>query len=390
MEKGQVINNNHFIYESIIYDKFYDDKPLVIDIFSGAGGLSYGFSERGFRILTAIDNDPQVIETFSKNIPTIKPLHETSVEKVCNKDFLKKLNLVSGKLDILIGGSPCQGFSVSNKLNRFEENPLNNLIFIFLDFVDKSLPKLFIMENVLGLKSIANGRIIKKIFSKIESMGYIYRLFEFDCSNYGIPQKRKRVFIIGIKPSEFSHELLDLNIKSCKKEVTLREAIDDLPILSNGNSIDVLEYKKKSNLTNYQILMRKKNPGNYVSNNLVSKNKDYVIERFKHIKMGENWKSIPKNLMMNYANPNNCHSSIYRRLDMNEPSITITNFRKNMIIHPKEDRLLSVREAARIQSFPDNFIFYGNLNSQQQQVANAVPPILSMKIAEELIKKFFS
>ncbi len=113
-----------------------------------------------------------------------------------------------------------------------------------------------------------------------------------------VPQKRKRVFIIGIKPSEFSHELLDLNIKSCKKEVTLREAIDDLPILSNGNSIDVLEYKKKSNLTNYQILMRKKNPGNYVSNNLVSKNKDYVIERFKHIKMGENWKSIPKNLMM--------------------------------------------------------------------------------------------
>jgi DNA (cytosine-5)-methyltransferase 1 len=119
--------------------------------------------------------------------------------------------------------------------------------------------------------------------------------------------------------------------------------------------------------------------------NYVSKNQDYVIERYSHIQPGENWKAIPKELMKNYANTANCHSGIYKRLHPEQPSVVIANYRKNMLIHPFENRGLSVREAARIQSFPDNFIFKGTLMSQQQQIGNAVPPLLAKAIFTQII-----
>ena len=123
-----------------------------------------------------------------------------------------------------------------------------------------------------------------------------------------------------------------------------------------------------------------------VSQNFVSRNKDYVLERYKHIKPGQNWKAIPEELMKNYTDTKNCHSGIYKRLDPNSPSVVIANYRKNMLIHPFENRGLSVREAARIQSFPDNFVFKGNLSFQQQQIGNAVPPLLAKVIFEQIIK----
>jgi DNA (cytosine-5)-methyltransferase 1 len=176
-----------------------------------------------------------------------------------------------------------------------------------------------------------------------------------------------------------------LDIKESKK-VTVREAIDDLPILINGNSIDELEYPASSKLSTYQKKMRAKRKKN-IFNNLVTKNNSLVIKRYSKIPPGGNWKNIPPELMQNYKNINNCHSGIYHRLTWDKPSIVISNYRKNMLIHPDQNRGLSVREAARIQSFPDKYIFYGPLESQQQQVANAVPPLLAEKIGYNIIKK---
>ena len=122
-------------------------------------------------------------------------------------------------------------------------------------------------------------------------------------------------------------------------------------------------------------------------NNLVTKNSDYIIERYKHISQGENWEAIPQELMKNYKNVSRCHTGIYRRLKEDEPSIVIGNFRKNMLIHPWEDRGLSVREAARLQSFPDNFIFEGSIGYQQQQVGNAVPPLLAKAVFDHVLLK---
>ncbi len=168
-----------------------------------------------------------------------------------------------------------------------------------------------------------------------------------------------------------------------KRKVSVKQAIGDLPDLKNGEKLDVVPYK--TNKPNkYAKLMRNKSKKS--TQNYVSRNEDYVIERYKYIGQGENWKAIPEKLMLNYKDSNNCHSGIYRRLDPNKPSVVIANYRKNMLIHPFQNRGLSVREAARIQSFPDTFVFKGNLSYKQQQIGNAVPPLLAKAIFEQIIK----
>ncbi len=187
------------------------------------------------------------------------------------------------------------------------------------------------------------------------------------------------MIFVGAKGGYFS--LID---SLGKPLVTVRQAIDDLPSLENGNPTEVLAYKKTTNLSDYQKLMRQKNSVSSVTNNKVSKNRELAITRYKLIPQGGNWRSLPKSMMSNYKNLENCHGWIYYRLKWDEPSIVISNFRKNMLIHPEEHRGLSVREAARLQSFPDDYIFYGNLGAQQQQIANAVPPIMAKAIGMQL------
>lgn len=193
-----------------------------------------------------------------------------------------------------------------------------------------------------------------------------------------MPQRRKRIIFIGTKKR--ANNLFKVKTSA----VVVSQAVDDLPILENGNTDNELEYSRSINLSKYQKMM-KINNGHTVLNNLVTKNSDLVVERYKYIPSGGNWKNIPKNLMSNYKSLNNCHSWIYYRLKWDEPSVVISNFRKNMLMHPEQHRGLSVREAARLQSSPDSYIFCGLLGSQQQQVANAVPPLLAEKIGRNII-----
>jgi DNA (cytosine-5)-methyltransferase 1 len=170
--------------------------------------------------------------------------------------------------------------------------------------------------------------------------------------------------------------------KPQKKKITVVDAISDLPDLENGQQLEVGEYK--NNGSTYAKKMRKgsKKP----LQNFVSRNADYVIERYSYIGRGQNWRAIPEHLMTNYKNSQNCHSGIYKRLDPNKPSVVISNYRKNMLIHPFQNRGLSVREAARLQSFPDTFVFEGSIMKIQQQIGNAVPPLM----AEAIFKKILS
>ena len=162
---------------------------------------------------------------------------------------------------------------------------------------------------------------------------------------------------------------------------TVEDAFLDLPNLQNGDFIDSLPYAR---LANNEFADRMRINSNLSFQNYVSRNRDYVLERYKHIKQGQNWKAIPDDLMKNYADKNNCHSGIYKRLDSKKPSVVISNYRKNMLIHPFENRGLSVREAARLQSFPDTFIFEGTLMYMQQQIGNAVPPLLAKALFEQI------
>jgi len=344
-------------------------KINAIDIFSGAGGMSIGASMAGIKIDLAIENNTHAAETFQLNHP--------NTEVFC-KDIRKvKIKQKYKEPFALFGGPPCQGFSISNTKTRNLENANNSLFYEFIRLVKESKPKWFVFENVEGFVSFQNGLVLNELKKEFDSLGYQTEYKVLTASDYGVPQNRNRFFMVGNKIGvDFKFPIKH------KKKVTVKQAISDLPNLSNGDSIDNAPYKKGRS-SDYARLMR--NGCKFSSQNYVSRNRDYVLERYKHIQVGENWKSIPEELMTNYKDTSNCHSGIYRRLHPQKPSVVIANYRKNMLIHPSDNRGLSVREAARIQSFPDEFKFKGSLMHIQQQIGNAVPPLLAKAIFEQII-----
>lgn len=348
-------------------------KKIGIDIFSGAGGLSLGAENAGISIGLAIEKDPSAAKTFSKNHQAVNILCE-DIGKI------KPLEHIAKEPFIVFGGPPCQGFSLSNTKTRTEFNKNNYLFNEFVRFVNELQPEWFLFENVEGITTFNKGETVKEIKACFKEIGYETTEQVLYASDYGVPQHRNRFIMVGNrlgKVFEFPEK--------CDKRVTVEEAISDLPELLNGDKFEELPYSKDiSEVSSYAQSMRSKSTA--ARQNLVSKNEDYVIERYKYIKQGQNWRAIPIEMMANYANVDNCHSGIYKRLDAGSPSVVISNYRKNMLIHPFQDRGLSVREAARLQSFPDHFEFEGTLMHVQQQIGNAVPPLL----AEAIFRKILS
>ncbi len=347
--------------------------PLIgIDLFSGAGGMSLGAEKAGIQIKAAVENDPYSAITFKAN-------HKYATVITKDIEILDPNDVFNKKLFVMFGGPPCQGFSVSNTKTRNLENPKNRLFKEFIRFIKKLKPVWIIFENVEGFKYFNNGSFVNELKSEFYDLGY-NNIFSdiLNASDFGVPQNRKRFFMVG------NNQGIKFALpKTENSKITVDEAIHDLPSLKNGSIIEELPYKTKP-LSKYAEQMR--NGSKMASQNFVSRNKDYVIKRYQYIKYGENWKAIPEELMQNYKNLEKCHSGIYKRLDPNEIAVVIANFRKNMLIHPYEDRGLSIREAARLQSFPDNFIFKGSLNSMQQQIGNAVPPLLAETIFRKIVE----
>ena len=348
-------------------------KKIGIDIFSGAGGLSLGAENAGIKIALAVEKDQSAAKTFARNHPDVEILCD-DICKIDPKAYIKEQPF------IVFGGPPCQGFSLSNTKTRTVENANNKMFYEFVRFVKELQPEWFLFENVEGITTFNSGETVKIIKECFREIGYETSEDVLYASDYGVPQHRNRFFMVGNRLGK-TFKFPDKNIR----KVSVAEAISDLPELDNGDKFLELPYKLDlSEVSEYARSMRRKSKS--ANQNLVSKNEDYVIERYKHIKQGQNWKAIPQELMKNYANVNNCHSGIYKRLDANSPSVVISNYRKNMLIHPYQDRGLSVREAARLQSFPDDFVFEGTLMHVQQQIGNAVPPLL----AEAIFKKILS
>lgn len=362
---------------------------IGIDLFAGAGGLSVGFENAGFKIIYALEKDKYAAETYRRNRNNGTLVEVANILDTKPSEILKILGLGKGDLDVVLGGPPCQGFSIANMRSRNNNNPANQLVFTFSSFVKNLMPKWFVMENVAGLENFNNGEVKEQLLNLFIRSGYNANAVILDASCFGVPQKRKRIFVIGNRINKSLDFIHDLNTWRPSSYVTVRDAIDDLPVLSNGNSIDPMPYAKDlRDTTEYQKSMRM---GNHkmVPNNLVSGNNCLVLERYRSIKQGENLKalSIKKpELLYNYKDLSKCHEWIYLRLCWDKPSVVISNYRKNMLIHPDQDRGLSVREAARLQSFPDKYVFYGPLGYQQQQVANAVPPLVARFIATAILK----
>jgi len=268
---------------------------------------------------------------------------------------------------------------MANQQSRFIDNPKNHLFRHYIRVVWEIKPYFFVMENVEGLLNMADGKIIDEILKSFKDIGYSVDFNVLLAAEYGVPQLRKRVVLIGNridKNNEFPNKKF-----SGKNFRTVWEAISDLPSIPSGFTNLEIKYDKKPQ-NSYQQLLRRNST--IVYNHITTKHSKKVLERLSHIPQGGNWKSIPLKLLDDYTDVSRTHSSVYKRLSPNAPSITISNFRKSMIIHPKQDRIISVREAARIQSFPDNYFFCGTINEQQQQVADAVPPLLGKAIAETI------
>ena len=346
-----------------------------IDIFCGAGGLSLGAEMAGIQIAFAVEKDKSAAATYRynhKKTPII-------CDGIHNVDPLAHIpNLNADDQLIVFGGPPCQGFSSSNTKTRNLQNPNNSLFEEFVRFVSVLQPDWFLFENVEGFVQFENGLVQNKVKKCFKKIGYTVCDEVLTASDYGVPQHRNRYIMVGNR-----HKIIFVFPLKRQDIVTVAEAIGDLPVLENGQMTESLPYKCPINKANsYARLMRK--GSKKCKQNYVSRNADYVVERYRYIGQGQNWSAIPDKLMGTYKNKKNCHSGIYKRIEQDKPSIVISNYRKNMLIHPWQDRGLSVREAARLQSFPDKFIFKGTLMDIQQQIGNAVPPLLAKAVFDKI------
>ncbi|MBL7103274.1 MAG: DNA cytosine methyltransferase [Bacteroidales bacterium] len=346
---------------------------IGIELFSGAGGMSLGAKQAGIETKIAVEINYYAAETYANN-------HKDTTVVVDDISNVKEFHFERNKDQlILFGGPPCQGYSNSNQKNRTIKNPMNWLFKEFIRIAGLTRPDWIIIENVKGLLNMQKGYFLKKIFSDLNSLGYTVNYKVINAVDFGIPQYRERIFIIG----SLHGIAFDFPLPKKRNPTSVIEAIADLPQLVNGNTLDQLPYCCNP-VYNYAKELR--GDEKVCSNNLVSKNSDLVIERYKYVPQGGNWSDIPSNLMSNYKDHTRCHTGIYKRLAENKPSVVIGNYRKNMLIHPTENRGLSVREAARLQSFPDWFTFKGPLIYQQQQVGDAVPPKLANVIFDRILE----
>lgn len=341
-------------------------KKGVLDLFCGIGGFSKGFEKAGFEIKYGIDNWTIALETFKKN-------HQDSI--AINSDvgsvsdaFYKKIKKDIG---VIIAGPPCQGFSMAGK--RETGDPRNKLFAEVIRAAKNIEPEIVIIENVVGILSMTDieGKSIKdNIIQSLNNIGYnvVYKVL--NAHDFSVPQSRRRVIFIASKRDS----LEDIYPIPKKIQVTVGDAFENIP------DVDETKYKKPK--TPFQKEMS--DSSIKIFNHKAMKHNDMVIKRIKNVPQGGNWQDIPKKIY----NVGGIHSNNYRRLDPNRPSVTIKHATKSMIIHPHYDRVITAREAARLQSIPDNFIICGSVSEQHQQLANAVPVLLGFEIAKSLKKKY--
>jgi DNA (cytosine-5)-methyltransferase 1 len=340
-------------------------KKTVIDLFCGCGGLSYGFIEAGYDVVLGIDHWKDAILTFQENHKNAKgmvaDLFNESAEDISQKTGITKI-------DLIIGGPPCQGFSIAGK--RIVDDERNKLYKSFVRFVKFYQPKAFLLENVPNIVSMSNGIVKDNIIEDFENLGYTVVCKVLMASDYGVPQNRKRAFFIGIKGNQ------DFIFPERTKEIhcTSKDAISDLPenSLPDGSPYTIFSESE------YQDLIRKKSKS--VFNHQTTNHNEQTVEIISMVPDGGNYKNLPLGLQhtrkVNIA---------WTRLNSSKPSFTIDTGHRHHF-HYTFNRVPTVRESARIQSFSDNFIFLGSKTSQYKQVGNAVPPILAEVLAIELKK----
>lgn len=354
-------------------------KYKVLDLFCGCGGLSEGFKLAGFSIIGGIDFNLPAINTFNHNF-------KGAIGICCDllqidKDYILTNLKELLKVDVIIGGPPCQGFSSANRWQKELSDPRNKLFFEFVKFVDLLKPKAVLIENVRGIISRDNGYAKKRIEEIFQKRGYYISSSILDASEYGVPQKRLRNFFVALQKKMFDFK----KIKKSHRVFTVKDAIGELYALENDiSSTKTLVFAPQNPYTKF---LRSKS--NTIYNAEIRYPAKNVQERISYVPQGGNWQDVPIELWPTQRN--NRHSSAYKRLNENSVSVTIdTGNNHSNYFHPIFNRIPTVREAARLQSFPDSFEFLGNRSEQYRQVGNAVPPLLARAIAMAIKKELAS
>ena len=352
----------------------------VVDLFCGAGGLSKGFLDAGYDVVLGIDYDDAALETFQKNHGSTTAMkldlynHE-NIEKIVA--FLKERNIEN--LDVLVGGPPCQGFSYAGKMDI---NDKRNFLYIArVKLTERLRPKAVLLENVLAMIEANGGVGARRVIDDFKAIGYKMVPKVLFAPDYGVPQIRKRVFFVGLRDSEdefcFPEAMLDPS-----HYVTCEDAISDLPSLQTDKGEILRGEKVQDYMTepqsDYQRLMRKRSLKvyNHVGSVPIEKTRKMIAL----VPEGKNYLALPDE----YRGMYRYHEAL-TRYNSKKPSLTINTGHRSHF-HYKWNRIPTVRESARLQSFPDDFIFYGNQSEQFKQVGNAVPPLLGQVIAEQLKK----
>lgn len=348
----------------------------VLDLFCGCGGISKGFEMSGYSIIGGIDFNKDATDTFAHNFKNAKVICG-DISEVTDE----QVRSLYGKTDVIIGGPPCQGFSSANRWQKEKDDPRNKLFFQYIRFVDILRPKAILIENVRGLLTRNNGYAKDRITELLTEMNYSVSMSVLDASDYGVPQCRKRAVIIGINKDLCSEEFDFSKLKVLPK-VTVDEALSD--IYGFESQIGEAQFVQARPMSQYQTLM--KDGTTILLDHEVRYPAEIVQKRISFVPQGGNWLDVPSELWPSQRN--NRHSSAYKRLKQDTQSCTIdTGNAHSNYFHPLYNRIPSVRESARLQSFPDSFEFEGSRGSKYKQVGNAVPPLLAKAIAD-LLKEY--
>lgn len=367
--------------------------PRSADVFVGAGGLSEGFKQAGFDLCFANDFDPDSAVTFTQSNPGV-PFFAEPIQKLKTKDLLRVAGVEQGQLEVLTGGPPCQAYSVYNH-QRGMHDERSGLFREYLRIVKGLMPRFVVMENVTGMTSVERGQAVDEIHDRLGKLGYHVEHRILKAEEYGVPQQRRRIFFIGSRDGssilwptpthgDRSDDEAPLFAGERKPYVTVWDAIGDLPELGILEGDEVAEYTTEP-FTEYQREMRRKSHElyNHVAPFLAEINR----ERLQYIPQGGSWRDLPERLLpagMRRAKRSD-HTKRYGRIRQDGLASTILtkcDLHWGAFIHPTQQRTFTVREAARLQSFPDHIRFAGPRSEQFRQVGNAVPPILARAVAE--------
>lgn len=344
----------------------------AIDLFAGCGGLSKGFMDAGYNIIVGVDNDQAALNTFARNHNGAKTLNAD----LSKQETFDEIVQIAGdrSIDVIIAGPPCQGFSLTGPRNF--DDPRNKLYLAVLEMVRQYQPKGFIIENVPGMATMYEGQVKEEVLRRFKKMRYNVECKILCAADYGVPQMRKRLVFMGVRADIGIPRFPD-PVLTPESYVTCRDALSDLPSREHELGIDEDVYTCEPQ-TDYQRLMR--GDCTVLRNHIATAHKQFVKDTIALVPEGGNWRNLPEGV----GESRKFHEA-WTRYDGNKPSRTIDTGHRNHF-HYKYNRVPTIRENARLQSFPDDFVFTGTKTQQNRQVGNAVPPLLGYHLGNALKK----